>query len=861
MLTRNPDCQLCKRRDDAKPDSICLPARPLNVSNRDRALLCVGMSPGVTEDRSGEVWHGRAGDCLRNVYLQGISEVADIYGANAVRCLVPPGDSPLASEITACRTYLLSDIRHLSDLYDGNLTILCLGADATRAVFGSNKLNLTKAFKRQGEKVDGISVFSTYHPSAVDRPGGEGKPHLILCVADHMRLVRDHLLGRRSIRSTWKAYCRSPLNPPAPRLSAPLGTRFLSLDIETYGIIRSLPEQKCFHPLKSEKLDGCSRDDLIQTVALSFRVAEGHGTAIGINSAIFTWDTTGRAALLAWLTWARDNHLTILGQNIQFDLLYLRYCDKKLRKILAPGEIPVWDLLLTNFYDNPNRPERSLKDLSVLLGLGAYAENNDEYIDKYDSILQAYNMEDTEKTLCCHEILTARIADGPERTWGLSAYTYDTYSDILWEMISMSEVGVPVDVPRLRRYSSLLEQGQRALRERAAATGIILAGEGSQKSRRKFISDLCDTTYNTPWVTEKTGQVQLTEAHILHLSSKIGGAADQTRPLRVMLAHEKVRKLHSTYTKPYLDGGTKLNQYRSQQVDGIFYPLWYPCPSVDKYGDAGGGQKQGRIACRYPPLQTSPAAFKRFYQSRWVGGRLISTDYSQIELIVAALLSGDPSFILDVSSGDMHTATVHRLVDNGALPAVARTLKKWRSICKTMNFAILYGCGPGKLCDILADQGQRLSRSEAEELQQGWFAAYPQFREWQLGLIETAKDQGFLEVPFLGIVRPFPGSSETVQETYTNEICNVLVQAIAALITLSAQTTLSASMRKSSLRSRIILNTYDDVKTDCAPGEFYQYQGLVKSIFPNPPYYKVLTRYLKRSVPLNFSIDRGAIRR
>ena len=126
------------------------------------------------------------------------------------------------------------------------------------------------------------------------------------------------------------------------------------------------------------------------------------------------------------------------------------------------------------------------------------------------------------------------------------------------------------------------------------------------------------------------------------------------------------------------------------------------------------------------------------------GCRLISADYSQIELRVLAHCAEDPALIEAFARDeDMHARTAREVFGQLA-PAEGRRL------AKVMNYGIVYGMGAGR-----AAREMGVSLAQAEDYIAGYFARYPGVRQYIERTIATARERGFVTT-VLGRRRYFP---------------------------------------------------------------------------------------------------------
>jgi len=162
---------------------------------RKAELLFVGEQPGDAEDLAGHPFVGPAGKLLDRVLEDVGIDRAAVYVTNVVKHFKwePRGKrrihkKPNASEIAACRPWLDAEIELVKPR-----AIVCLGATAAQAVFGS-KFRVTKQRGDFIEIVDGVLGTATIHPSAVLRVDEEDRRKVEYeDLVDDFRAVRERL--------------------------------------------------------------------------------------------------------------------------------------------------------------------------------------------------------------------------------------------------------------------------------------------------------------------------------------------------------------------------------------------------------------------------------------------------------------------------------------------------------------------------------------------------------------------------------------------------------------------------------------------------------------------------------------------
>ena len=143
------------------------------------------------------------------------------------------------------------------------------------------------------------------------------------------------------------------------------------------------------------------------------------------------------------------------------------------------------------------------------------------------------------------------------------------------------------------------------------------------------------------------------------------------------------------------------------------------------------GTETGRLSCSGPNLQQVPreGEFRRLFRAR-EGYTLVVADFSQVELRVAAELSGEERMLEAYRAGrDLHTETA-ALVTGKSADTIT---KKERTSAKLCNFGLLYGAGAATLRkQAVAQYGVDMELEEAQGLVTGFREAYPQLYEWQM---------------------------------------------------------------------------------------------------------------------------------
>jgi DNA polymerase-1 len=149
------------------------------------------------------------------------------------------------------------------------------------------------------------------------------------------------------------------------------------------------------------------------------------------------------------------------------------------------------------------------------------------------------------------------------------------------------------------------------------------------------------------------------------------------------------------------------------------------------------GADSGRMACAKPNLQNLPRdqRYRRCFVAP-PGRVLVKADYSQIELRIAAKVSGDKAMLAAYQAGeDLHTLTARRVL------GLSEVTKEQRQLAKAINFGLLYGMGAGGFrLYAKSNYDLDLTEQEAGRYREAFFRAYSGLRRWHHATPKQAID-------------------------------------------------------------------------------------------------------------------------
>ena len=234
----------------------------------------------------------------------------------------------------------------------------------------------------------------------------------------------------------------------------------------------------------------------------------------------------------------------------------------------------------------------------------------------------------------------------------------------------------------------------------------------------------------------------------------------------------------------------------------------------------------GRLSSSHPNLQNIPVRDEmgRVLRKAFVpdpGEVFFSADYSQIELRLMAHLSQDSNMVEAFLSGeDIHRATAAKIYH---LP-LDEVTKLQRNKAKTANFGIIYGISSFGLASRL-----NISRTEAKELIDGYFATYPKVKEYMDKCIAVAHEKGYVETLF-GRKRMLPdihSANATVRGYAERNAINAPIQGTAADIIKIAMVHIARRIKQEGLHAKLLIQVHDELNFSVPAAELEQLQRLV----------------------------------
>ena len=239
----------------------------------------------------------------------------------------------------------------------------------------------------------------------------------------------------------------------------------------------------------------------------------------------------------------------------------------------------------------------------------------------------------------------------------------------------------------------------------------------------------------------------------------------------------------------------------------------------------------GRLSSSDPNLQNIPIKTEmgRLVRKAFVArprpkgkGKILSADYSQIELRVLAHFSGDPNLTKAFAEDrDIHTFTATLLYGVNEKDVT----REMRNAAKTINFSIVYGKTSYGL-----SQDLNMSIPEADQFIKNYFVRYAKVKEFLDAQKEKAKKDGFLTT-LLGRRSYFPNinaSNMQLRQYAERSAINAPIQGSAADLIKIAMIAIQGRLEKEQSESLMIMQVHDELVFDAPSGEIDALTALVK---------------------------------
>lgn len=409
-----------------------------------------------------------------------------------------------------------------------------------------------------------------------------------------------------------------------------------------------------------------------------------------------------------------DNKNTLIGHNIKYDMAVLSHYGVSIKATL-------FDTLIESYVINSTATRHDMDSLALKY-LGRRTITFEEVVGTGSkqktfnqveiSVATDYAAEDADVTLALHQKLFPIL----ENEKKLKKVFTEIDMPLVPVLARMESHGVLLDASMLQKQSVLLSEKITALQEEAYKNaGKIFNLNSTKQLQAIFFDEL-----KFP-VVRKTpgGQASTSESVLQEL------ALHYALP-RIILEYRTLSKLKSTYTdKLPLQINAKTGRVHTSYNQAV--------------------TATGRLSSNHPNLQNIPVRTEEGRRIRQAfiapqGYKIISADYSQIELRIIAHVSQDPGLLKAFKEGlDVHRATAAEVF---GVP-FSKVSDEQRRHAKTINFGLLYGMSAFGLSKNLG-----IDRSSAQKYMDIYFKRYPNVHDYMRTTCVFAEKHGYVESIF-----------------------------------------------------------------------------------------------------------------
>jgi DNA polymerase-1 len=476
--------------------------------------------------------------------------------------------------------------------------------------------------------------------------------------------------------------------------------------------------------------------------------------------------------------WLESEVHAKLGQHLKYDRHVFANHGIALRGVVE-------DTLLQSYVLESDRPHElgSLAARHCGLKTIPYDELTGKGVNRISfsqvSVEQAalYGAEDSDVTLRVHQVLSPRLAEA-ERLNNLYREIELPAAEALFRM---ERNGVLIDSAALAQQSE--EIGRRLLEIEAEAH--TLAGQPFNLNSPKQLAEILFTQQGLPVVKKTPSGTPSTDEEVLQQL-----AQDYPLP-KMLLEHRSLAKLKGTYT----DKLPKMVNAATGRVHTNF---------------SQATAVTGRLASNDPNLQNIPVRTGegRRIRSAFIaapGSKIVSADYSQIELRIMAHLSDDERLLQAFAQGeDVHRATAGEIF--GITPLEVGN--EQRRAAKVINFGLIYGMSAFGLARELG-----LERSAAQAYMDRYFTRYPGVAHYMEETRTAARDRGYVETVFgRRLWLPEIKSSNAGRRQGAERAAiNAPMQGTAADLIKLAMLAVQRWLDEAKLKTKLILQVHDEL--------------------------------------------------
>ena len=508
------------------------------------------------------------------------------------------------------------------------------------------------------------------------------------------------------------------------------------------------------------------------------------------------------AAIAALQPMLEDQSILKIGQNLKYDIEVL--------KRYGIDVSPIDDTMLMSYVLESGDAGHGMDELSQrhlghkpiafkdVAGSGKSSISFDQVpLDRATH----YAAEDADVTLRLWLLLKPRLAQMGKRA------VYETLERPLVRVLAAMEMeGILIDPDLLKRLSNEFATAAAEIEKHV----YELAGERFNIGSPKQLGDILFGRMGLPGGRKTATGAWSTDADALE-----DLAAQGVEMARRAVDWRQLSKLRSTYTDA-------LPTYINPNTGRVHTSYSLAATST------------GRLSSNEPNLQNIPVRTEEGRKIRTAfiapqGSKLISADYSQIELRVLAHVADIPQLKKAFADGlDIHAMTASEMFG----VAVAGMDPMVRRRAKAINFGIIYGISAFGLANQLS-----ISREEAGDYIKTYFKRFPGIRDYMDATRKAAREQGYVETVF-GRRCHFPriNSPNASERAFLERAAiNAPIQGAAADIIRRAMVRMPEALAEAGVKTRMLLQVHDELIFEAVDTDVEKTMAVVKRVMAAAP--------------------------
>ncbi len=400
---------------------------------------------------------------------------------------------------------------------------------------------------------------------------------------------------------------------------------------------------------------------------------------------------------------------------------------------------------------------------------------------------------------------------------------YKLFSEIEMPLLPvlqrMEEAGIKVDVKFLQTMASNVGKSIAALEKKIHKLAGMTFNVNSPLQLKEVLFEKLKLS------TEGVGK---TKTGYSTAADELEKLADKHPIIKLIMEHRELAKLKNTY----LDALPELVNKATGRVHTSYNQTI---------------ASTGRLSSNDPNLQNIPIRTELGREIRKAfiaekGNVLISADYSQIELRVAADLSGDKKLIEIFKAGkDIHTSTaafIHQLPEDKITPELRRTAKE-------VNFGVLYGMGPHGLA-----QRTGMDYARAKQFIDSYFSVFSGLAKYLEAVKDSARRLGYVETKYgrrLQLPEINSGMAQ-IRAAAERLATNMPIQGTAADIIKMAMIEIDKGLTKVEPKARMLLQVHDELVFESPEGSIKKVSDFIQ---------KCMQDVVKLQVPVVAEVHSG----